>query len=311
MSAASGVNPFHHVRTLGAVGAARALAWLALLGVTGWLVRAEVTRPELPRGVRVVADLVYRSDGGRRARLDVYLPAGPAPPGGRPALLALHGGGWRGGGKEEYGRSLARLVERGLVVVAVDYRLSRPGAPSWPGILDDVRAAARWVNRHANEFGIDPGRVAALGASAGGHLALLLAVDDRPAPVRAVIDFYAPTDLPALAAADTGAGRSLGLFLGGAPGQVPGRYEAASPLRRVRPGAPPVLILHGDDDILVPPAQSQALAEALERAGVPHRLVIVAGARHGFGLEAAGRDLVPEILRFLDDTWGAPTAWPR
>jgi acetyl esterase/lipase len=129
----------------------RVLAWGALLGATGLLVRAEVERPHLPEGVVAYTDLVYRRDGDRRARLDVYVPDRPPPPGGRPAVLAIHGGGWRGGSKTAYGRMAAALARRGYVVVAVDYALSKPGTPSWPTNLEDIRAAVRWLRRHADD----------------------------------------------------------------------------------------------------------------------------------------------------------------
>jgi acetyl esterase/lipase len=289
------------------------LAWLTLAGVTGLLVQGEAFRAEGPEGVTVFSDLVYREVGGRRLRLDIYSPGGPPAVAGRgrPALVAIHGGGWRGGSKADYGRQLAPLVRQGLVVVAVDYRLSRPGAPSWPGNLDDVREAVRWVRRNAAGYGIDPGRVGVIGASAGGHLALLLGTTagDDASRVRAVIDFYGPTDLAALFASRTAADRSIGLLLGGPPESFPARSAAASPLQQVAPGDPPVLIVHGSDDALVPLGQSRALADSLRRAGVPHRLVTVPGARHGFGLrvEPTGPDLVPEILGFLGDVWGEPT----
>lgn len=300
-------------RSLGMAATVRALAWLALAGATGVLVRAEVRRPERTEGVRVFSDLVYREDGGRRLRLDVYVPEGDTPPGGRPALLAIHGGGWRGGGKGDYGRTLAPLARRGLVVVAVDYRLSRPGAPSWPGNLDDVREALRWVRRHAADYGIDPDRVAAIGASAGAHLALLLGTtpgpgaDPQPRALRALIDFYGPTDLRTHFDERTAANGSIGLMLGGTPAEVPARYEDASPLRHVAPGLPPVLIVHGTDDALVPSGQSSSFAAALGRAGVPYRVIAVGGARHGFGLRVGARDLTPDILAFLENIWGG---WP-
>jgi acetyl esterase/lipase len=295
------------VWSAGTSPAARALAWLGLIGASGLLLGAEVTRPTIPAGVRVVPDLVYREAGGRRLRLDVYTPDGPAPRLGRPALLAVHGGGWRGGGKGDFGRSLVPLVRRGYVVVAVEYRLSRPGEPSWPGNLEDVQEAARWVHRHAAEFGIDKSRIAALGASAGGHLALLLGSGEGAPLVSAVVDLYAPTDLEALSHAGTGADRSVSLLLGGAGSGTAERYAAASPIDQVRPGSPPVLILHGDNDSLIPLGQSRELAVALERAGVPHRLVVIKGARHGFGLAVGSRDLAPEIVGFLDGVWGANT----
>lgn len=298
------------VWSFGTSKAARAVAWLALIGATAALVRGEVNRPEGIEGVRVYTDLVYREHGGRRVRLDVYEPVEPAPKGGRPVLVAIHGGGWRGGSKSDYGRSLAPLVRQGLVVVAVDYRLSGPGAPSWPVNLEDVRASVRWVRRHASDYGIDPDRLALIGASAGGHLALLLgngSVDQRDS-VCAVIDFYGPTDLAGLYASRTVADGALGLFLGGSPGEMPARYQTASPIRRIAPGGPPVLIVHGLDDTHVPLEQSRLLASALEKAGIPHRLIEIEGARHGFGLKAGSRDLVPDILAFLQAAWTRSTS---
>ncbi len=296
----------------GASTPARTLAWIALLGASAWLVRLEVARADRPEGVRAVTDLVYREVDGRRLRLDVYLPDDGSPIASgskRPALLAIHGGGWRGGGKGDYGRSLAPLARRGLVVVAVEYRLSVPGKPSWPGNLDDVREAARWVRSHAADFGVDADRIAVIGASAGGHLALLLgnAPAGDPAHVRAVIDFYGPTDLRELYDRRTPADKAIRMLLGGSPEAFPRRYEAASPIRQVAPGTSPVLILHGLEDRLVPLDQSRSLAEALGRAEVPYRLLTVAEARHGFGLKAGQRDFVPEILEFLEGVWGSPS----
>jgi acetyl esterase/lipase len=294
----------------------RVLAWGALLGATALLVRAEPERSALPRNVRAARDRVYRRDGGRRVRLDVYSPASPAPAGGRPAVLALHGGGWRGGNKAEYGRTAAALAEKGYVVVAADYALSKPGTPSWPANLDDVRDAVRWVRRHASDLGVDPDRIAVMGASAGGHLAALLgtlpdAAGDAAAGVSsrvgAVIDFYGPADLAALLDESPRAKTSLTLFLGGGPRDrdrdMAGRYEAASPLSHVSADDPPMLLIHGEDDRIVPPDQSRRLAAALAAAGVPGRLVEVAGARHGFDFRAGSRDLLPDILAFLESAW--------
>jgi acetyl esterase/lipase len=314
------VTPWWRSGELVSVTTARVLAWVALAGATGLLVRGEVIRPELPEGVRVSTDLVYHESGGQRLRLDVYVPKGPAPARGRPVVVAVHGGGWRGGSKSDYGRSLAELARHGLVVVAIDYRLSRPGVPSWPENLDDVRAALGWVRRNTARFSIDPRRVALMGASAGGHLALLAGFDPDPTgpvtggtisrkisgePIRigAVVDFYGPTDLRALADGAPAAASAAAMMLGGKPADVPRRYDEATPLNRVRPGVPPVLILHGSDDQLVPPEQSKALDAALARAGVPHRLIVVDGARHGFGLRAGTKDLVPELLAFLSTAW--------
>jgi acetyl esterase/lipase len=291
----------------------RLVAWGALLGATGLLVRGEVARDQVPEGVVAYTDLVYRRDGDRAVRLDVYTPGRAAPRSGWPAVLAIHGGGWRGGNKHHYGPIAARLVNHGYVVVAVDYALSSPAAPSWPANLEDLRAALRWLRENAAVYKVDPNRIAALGASAGGHLALLLAMSPgSPSPgaearatdpVPVVIDFYGPTDLLALAEGSSQALPALALFLGGGPDAVPDRYAAASPIRLVSPRTPPVLMIHGDDDHLVPLDQSQRLAAALSAAGVRNQLTVVPGARHGFDLHVGQRDLLPEILAFLDSAW--------
>jgi acetyl esterase/lipase len=208
------------------------------------------------------------------------------------------------------------------VVVAVDYALSRPGSPSWPENFEDVREAVRWTRRHARDYGIDPGRIAALGASAGGHLAAMLGTDppgpseDAPTPgagpgtpsspsarVQAVIDFYGPSDLLALEASPTGPATAVRLLVGGGPEQVRGRYDAASPVRHVSPGDPPMLLVHGADDGHVPVEQSRMLAAALAKAGISHRLMVLENARHGFGFQLDRRDLLPEILAFLRSVW--------
>src|SRR5437868_2774462 len=95
------------------LGALRLLAWGGLLGATGFLVHAEVVRPSLPSGVVSYTDLVYRRDRDRTARLDVFVPVEAPPVGGRPAVLAIHGGGWRGGSKQGYGRTAAALAQHG------------------------------------------------------------------------------------------------------------------------------------------------------------------------------------------------------
>ena len=293
----------------GRLRAARGLAWAAMAGVIGLSVHAEAFRPGPPEGVRLYPDIVYRDAGGRRPRLDVYLPRlGDAPPPGRPAVVAIHGGGWRGGTKNTYGREVARIAGRGYAVISVEYVLSGPGRPTWPENLDDVREAVRWVRRHAADYGIDPTRIAAMGSSAGGHLAALLGTtardDDPDARVQAVVDLYGPSDLTGLFRSP-GAVMPLRLFLGRDPKEVPDLYSAASPISHASPTSSPTLIIHGEADMLVPVAQSVAMVERLREQGVPARVIVVPRAGHAFGLEVFGRDLVPEIVTFLE------SAWPR
>jgi acetyl esterase/lipase len=304
-------------------GLIRAAAWLVLLGATAILVRAEAHRTTPPRGVSEHADIVYRSVAGREVRLDVYLPDAPAPRGGRPAVVAIHGGGWRGGSKRDVKAMAAQLAEHGYVVVAIDYLLSRPGKPSWPANFEDSREAVRWVRRHASDYGVDPDRIVALGVSAGGHLAALLgtypegpvdpngrsghpapsATTDDSARVQAVVDLYGPTDLFASRTTRPLPSNPVTLMLGASLRDMPGRYEAASPVRHASPDDPPMLLIHGRDDRLVPLEQSEALAAALQDAEVFHRLIVVDDAAHGFGFRVAKRDILPEVLAFLDSVW--------
>jgi acetyl esterase/lipase len=294
-----------------ASGAVRGLSWAALVLVAGLIARAEARRPAPPEGVVAYADLVYRRADGFRAALDVFAPDGPAPAGGFPVILAIHGGGWSGGSKGGFGRDVARLERHGYVVVSVAYRLSRPGEPSWPRAFEDVREAVRWVRRHGREFAADPGRIVALGASAGGHLAALLGTyPDDPTPpgatsarVQAVVVFYGPADLEVMYGESPRGAGPIAQFLGGPPERVPGRYLAASSIRHASADDPPMLLIQGQDDPTVPPDQALRLAEALGYAGVPHRVILLPGAAHGFGFRAAGRDLEGEILAFLDDLW--------
>lgn len=295
--------------------AVRILAWAALLGMTGLLVRAEVRRPSVPDGVELYAGLTYRLEDGRRAKLDLYVPRAPAPPGGRPAIVAIHGGGWRGGSRREYGPSVAPLAQRGYVVAVVDYALSRPGRPSWPKNLEDVREAVRWLRAHAGEYRIDQNRIAAIGASAGGHLAALLgtwpegvpegsAVRDRPsARVNAVVSFYGPMDLSALQGASRNPGGPIDLLLGGLPENVPERAREASPRQHVTRDDPPMLLIHGDKDYLIPANQSDQMAATLRDSGIRHQAIHLPLEGHGFGLVARGHDLAQEILAFLDEAW--------
>jgi acetyl esterase/lipase len=197
-------------------------------------------------------------------------------------------------------------------VIAPDYRLARPGAPGWPAAIEDLREAVRWTRRRAGELGVDPGRVVALGQSAGGHLAALLGTTgDEDSRVQAVVDFYGPSDLERLPLARVRRLRHepVHAFLGDDPARPSEAAREASPIHRVRGDTAPMLLIHGTSDLWVPLEQSEELAEALQAARVKHRLIRVDGARHGFDAEVREprhRDLLPEIFAFLESVWNAP-----
>ena len=287
--------------------------------------------------VRVLRDVPYPAPGPPE-RLDVYLPASGAGPGGLPAVVYFHGGGWIKGDKagareREIGRALASA---GYVFVSANYELGRG---SWPANLEDCRDAVRFVRSRAADYGVDPRRIAAMGASAGGHLALLVAftgVGDRgPASgpyagvsssVDAVIDFYGITDLltrcdvradgtPLPTLDDAHSEEMLGVARG--PGRA--AWRAASPVSYVGPDSPPVLIVHGLSDPIVDYGQAVELANVLRAKGVPHRLVLLEGVGHMFDLVSwqgrpLPRDLRPVVLGFLKkyvaDSAAGPAAKP-
>lgn len=284
---------------------ARGLGWLSLICATGFLLGSEPRASFEMAGVITRQNLAYEAGGSSRQRLDLYLPAGQPPEGGWPVVLALHGGGWRGGDKGDYGRSVARIAQHGVAVAAADYELSRPGNPSWPANLEDVRQAVRWLRSEGGKFDLSPDKIAALGSSAGGHLAAMLgaASNDPASRVDAVVSFYGPMRLSTLSPPCLTPGGPVDLLLGGTGQSTKRREIAASPLNHVSPDDAPMLLVHGLDDALIPPEQSREMALALEAAGVPHRLIEVSEAGHAFGFVVNGHDLLPDILEFLSDTW--------
>jgi acetyl esterase/lipase len=237
--------------------------------------------------VRRVPDVRYAEvPGYRPLELDLYLPAGDGP---RPVIVHVHGGGWRRGSRRDSLPAMGpdfygSLAAEGFAVAAADYRLS--GEARFPAPLEDVRAAFGWVRDHAAAYGLDADRVFGWGDSAGGHLVLLAALTGTL--VRGAVAWFPVTDLLRLpsdvAAAggvpDTGPDSREAQLLGAPAGSVPDLARQASPVTYASAAAPPVLLMHGAADDLVPPAQSVRLAEALRAAGAPVELELVPGATH-------------------------------
>jgi acetyl esterase/lipase len=247
---------------------------------------------------------------GQSELLDVYTPDTPAPAGGYPVMVVIHGGGWRSLDKGAFGlRTASAFTQDGYVVVAPDYVLSAPGKPTWPVNFEDVQAAVRWVRSHAGAMGFNPDEIVAEGESAGANLAALLGVYSTQgsgggvsSAVDAVVAVSTPANLRTLYHEKRYAGTAAAEFLGGPPARVPANYAAASPIDHVSPGDPPMLLIHGRQDPVIPVSQSKEMRAALTAAGVPNELLLVRGG-HGLDFPTDYSYLVPDVIDFLDSVW--------
>ena len=220
----------------------------------------------------MIADLLYRTVDGWQGRLDIYRPEGQGP---FPALLYLHGGGWRMGSKAAAASHAPYWCAMGLAVVAVNYRLTQI-APA-PAAVEDVAAALDWLKDYGAEFGIDADGLLIGGHSAGATLALAMAYSGRNA-IKAVVAWSAHADLAGYHADRIAAGDPVEWL---AKSDDPdGLARALSPLHLVRGGLPPTILIHSDRDPRVPYEAVCRLEAALRGAHVPVELVTMRSDHH-------------------------------
>jgi len=230
--------------------------------------------------IEVRRDLTYKEVRGTKLKLDAYIPSGG---GTRPGVMVIYGGGWVLGSKE-LSEPLARSVaQQGFVAFAMNYRLA-PFHP-FPAAVQDVQASVAWVRDHALDFGLDPARIGAIGGSAGGHLAAMLATlghgpHDRGSRVAAAASWAGPMDLhPDEFGPDAQIYLHSFLDCLGSPCNE-ATIVAASPISHVDASDAPILLAQGEEDQLVPPDQGVRMADALQRAGVDHSLLLIPNAGH-------------------------------
>ena len=232
--------------------------------------------------------------------LDILQPPAPALKN-RPGVIMIHGGGWVQGDKERMvERFCVPFVQHDFVVANVEYRLAK--AATAPAAVNDVLKAAQWFHDHAADYKVDPNQILVTGGSAGGHLALMVAMVPDSAgfgpatKIAGVIDFYGITDVP-----DQLDGPHKQTYAVTWVPEQPDRLVLArrlSPLTYVRKGLPPMLVIHGDADQTVPYDQSVRLTKALKDAGDDAELITVAGGKHGFQPDEMSK-LWPQIFRWL------------
>lgn len=257
-----------------------------------------------PQGVEVTRDVEYGNPGGKRPLLlDLYRPKESAKP--VPALIFIHGGGWKGGKKDDYRPYAHAFAKRGYVVASISYRFAKESR--FPAAVEDAKCAVRWMRANAAKHGVDPKRLAVVGGSAGGHLAMMVGYSSEveelegdgghsgvSSRVAAVVDLYGPTDLTTEVARGSGL---VSAFIGKSFDDAPMSYRLASPITHVGAGDPPTLILHGTIDDVVPVAQSDLLAAKLKSAGVPYVYDRLAGWPHTMDL---AKPVFERCLWFMD-----------
>ncbi|MFN8521671.1 MAG: alpha/beta hydrolase-fold protein [Chloroflexota bacterium] len=269
-----------------------------------------------------ISTLDFGTGGGRPLTMHLLRPE-PPPAGKAPALLWIHGGAFKHGSKDTGIAKLFPFARRGYVCATIEYRLS--GEATWPAQLEDCKCAVRYLRAHADELSIDPSRIGAWGASAGGHLVAMLGVAadrqdlegtggwaDQPSQVQAVCDYYGPADLLAMVDQPSdlnhnNADSPEGRLLGGAVLAHPDRARSASPASYATGDEPPFLIFHGSRDMTVPYPQSQIMYQAVGSGEATFHTVM--GAGHG-GSEFEHPAVLSLVEDFFDRHIG-PAPLPR
>lgn len=232
----------------------------------------------IPQEVTKYSDIVYAKVDGKDLKLDIYVPKTDTPP---PLLIWIHGGGWKMGSKANINPAFFQLVKHGFAVASIDYNLL--GLPGLLKIVHECKGAVRFLRANAGKYGFNATKIGVGGSSAGGHLVLMLGTSGgnsklegniggnlkTSSKVQAVVDFFGPSDFPAMAKSKRGPGiMMLARFL--------------SPANHVDKEDPPLLIYHGSADKVVPVEQGIIIDKKYREAKLESTLHIIKDAGHGF-----------------------------
>ena len=241
---------------------------LKLAYATGALKLIEKDFP-LPEDIQEYKDVVYKTVDSMQLKLDIYHSKDIQKA--MPLIIFIHGGAWKKGNKDDYLVYLSSYAKKGYVTATVQYRLT--DVAKFPAQLHDVEDAVRWLKHNSANYHIDAGKVALVGGSAGGHLAMLNAysntsgevdVNGVAANVQAVVNFYGPSNLTDETAINAS---SVQYLIGKSYEEAPEMYKKASPLFLISKKVPPTLTFQGTLDELVPYEQSDILHATLQKAG--------------------------------------------
>ncbi len=253
--------------------------------------------------VLVENNVEYSNPDNQHLQLNLARPQGSGP---FPAVICIHGGGFRAGTRDGYNGLIRKLAQNGYVAMTITYRL----APKYkfPAAIYDCKAAVRWLRANASKYHVDPGRIGVTGGSAGGHLAQFLGVTsgvaefegdggNRPysSAVACVVNYYGPSDFTKSYGKSVDAAEVLPLWLGGNLETARTLHIVASPLYWVTPDAAPTLCIHGTKDNYVAYEQATWMVDKLKASAVEAELLTIEGAGHGFGgkdAETADRAMI-------------------
>ena len=247
--------------------------------------KAPKVAPEIPAEIPHELEVAYL-EGDRNEKADLYLPMN-VPAGQKvPALILIHGGGFNDGDKRRY-REInfgTNAAKRGYLAMSINYKLRKmKGQVTWPQCVYDVKESVRWLKQNADKYNIDPERIGAMGGSAGGNLAFMLALTgpgdgfegegtrtNISTKIACAVDFYGAVDLMTYKSdrprPDTNK-PEMAMF-NQTKAQAPELYRRGSPTSYVRTNSVPLLMIHGTGDTVVLPNQSQLLRSKLLEAGL-------------------------------------------
>lgn len=227
-------------------------------------------------------DIIFASPAGVPLKMEVYQ---PPEVGKYPAVVVIYGGAWQYGNPHANSEFNQYIAHQGYTVFAIDYR----HAPKYqfPAQLDDVRTALNFIRKHAAAYEADPERMVLIGRSAGAHLAMLAAYQPDAPPIRAVVNYYGPVNLPGGYKTPPfpdpiNTRAVLKAFMGGSLEQLPNQYKIASPINYLTHPLPPTLLIYGSRDHLVEARFGRNMYERLHDAGNTAVFLQIPWAEHAF-----------------------------
>ena len=266
--------------------------------------------PEVVLAGSQVKNLQYAEVDGKPLLLDLYLPEKPE---GSPLVIWVHGGGWKGGSKQNC--FVKWLSNFGYTVASINYRLV--DVAKWPAQLHDCKGAIRWLRANAQTYGYNPDCVIAAGASAGGHLVALLGTTgdseelegnvggnrEQSSRVQAVVDYYGATDFLLRSRTQSWKVNKPGSvvynLLGGPANQLVDKAKQASAKFHVTPNDAPLLVFHGGKDTTVLMNQTDAIEEAYKKHNLPVTVYRLKDAGHG-GFVFYSAENAKHLCEFLE-----------